>query len=273
MADFVDAFAGLTDEQKAGATLTLYDGVDLAEVILRGRAATGPPQASGRLVVSNPLQVILRGRAATGPAHASGRLVVLNPLQVILRGRAATGLPLASGRLFVDNPSLPLDRARADTFGLTAKKPVYALEIHHPAIADNVLGVGDTQGVTLEGQAYPRLGFRTRLPQDKEGEIRQAGLEIDNVGRRLVEWVEASEGGRGATIRVMEIVIDSARNAQIVWEMTLDVGTTRLVNEKLSVVLVDEGSSQAPGVKLRHRAAPCRTEAPASGVSLPRASP
>ena len=145
-----------------------------------------------------------------------------------------------------------IDMARAQTFGLTAKKPVYALEIHHPAIANNVRGVGDTQGVTLEGQAYPRLGFRTRLPQDKEGEIRQAGLEIDNVGRRLVEWVEASEGGRGATIRVMEIVIDSARNAQIVWEMTLDVGTTRLVNEKLSVVLVDEGSSVAPAIKLRH---------------------
>ena len=250
---FVDAFANLTDDEKATTTLTLYDGVDLLEVILRGRAATGPAQASGRLVVSNPLQILLRGRATTGPAHASGRLVVLNPLQVILRGRAATGLPQASGRLVVDNPSLAADRARANIFGLSGRKPIYALEISHPDIPDNIRVVNDTQEVTIEGNTYVALAFRPRLPQEKEGEIRQAGIEVDNVGRRMVEWVEASNGGRGATMRIMELVVNAARVAEIVWEVpNLDVGAARMTNEVLSVLLVDEGSSQAPAVKLRH---------------------
>ena len=149
-------------------------------------------------------------------------------------------------------PAAPADIAREQSFSLTGRKPIYALEITHPSITDNVLAVGDSEGVTLEGNAYPALGFRARLPQDKEGEVRQASLEIDNVGRELVQWVEASEGGRGAIIRVMEIVVDSSRNARIVWEMSLDVGTTRLVNEKLSVVLIDEGASMSPAIKLRH---------------------
>ena len=149
-------------------------------------------------------------------------------------------------------PAEPADIARAQSFSLTGRRPIYALEISHPSITDNVLAVGDSEGVTLEGNAYPALGFQARLPQDKEGEVRQAGLEIDNVGRELVEWVEASEGGRGAVIRIMEIVVDSARDARIVWEMSLDVGTTRLSNEKLSVVLVDEGASMSQAIKLRH---------------------
>ena len=162
-----------------------------------------------------------------------------------------TSLFLFDGQL---PPAAPADIRRADAFGLTGRgKPIYAIEISHPSVTDNVLAVGDSEGVTLEGNAYPALGFRARLPQEKEGEIRQAGLEIDNVGRKLVEWVEASEGGRGAIIRVMEIVVDSSRDAQVVWEMTMDVGTAiRLVNEKLSVVLVDEGSSMSPAIKLRH---------------------
>ena len=167
------------------------------------------------------------------------------PLEI----RGSLGEATGRSTSLIDQPA---DIARAQSFSLTGRKPIYAIEISHPSITDNVRAVGDSEGVTLEGNAYPALGFRARLPQDQEGEIRQAGLEIDNVGRELVQWVEASEGGRGAIIRVMEIVVDSARDARIVWEMTMDVGTARLVNEKLSVVLVDEGSSQAPAVKLRH---------------------
>ena len=113
--------------------------------------------------------------------------------------------------------------------------------------------MNDTQDVTLEGNTYTALAFRPRLPQEKEGEIRQAGIEVDNVGRRMVEWVEASNGGRGATMRILELIVDPARQAEIAWEVpNLDVGATRMTNETLSVILVDEGSSQAPAVKLRH---------------------
>ena len=181
------------------------------------------------------------------PLDQQGKLAVFFPAVISLIS-SARGTSL---RLF-DPTAEQADIARAESFGLTGRRPIYALEISHPSVTSDVLIVGDSQSVTLEGNTYPALSFRARLPQDKEGEVRQAGLEIDNVGRKLVEWVEASEGGRGAVIRIMEIVVDSSRNARIVWEMSMDVGTTRLVNEKLSVVLVDEGSSMAPCVKLRH---------------------
>ena len=234
------------------AVPSVIDGELSGEVVAAaalGIAPTSPPLSAVPRVIDGDLSGEVVAAAVLGEVPAHPALIAI---PAIIDG-GLLGEVVARAILGIDPATVSAkDMARAQTFGLTAKKPVYALEISHPAIIDNVLAVGDTQGVTLEGNAYPALGFRARLPQDKEGEIRQAGLEIDNVGRQLVEWVEASEGGRGATIRVMEIVIDSSRNAEIVWEMTLDVGTTRLVNEKLSVVLVDEGASQAPGVKLRH---------------------
>ena len=154
-------------------------------------AFTLPPVIVNRAGDGTPIEIT----ASLG--DATGRSIPVTvgvgrgtPLEIRASLGEATG---RSTSLF----SQPADIARAQSFSLTGRKPIYALEITHPSITDNVLAVGDSQGVTLEGNAYPALGFRARLPQDKEGEVRQASLEIDNVGRELVQWVEASEGGPG----------------------------------------------------------------------------
>ena len=149
----------------------------------------------------------------------------------------------------------PADSFRRDAFGLDGRNPIFALEISHPSITDNIRVVNDTQDVTIEGDTYSALGFRPRLPQDRGEEIRQASIEVDNIGRRMVEWVEASNGGRGASMRIMEISFRNlgARVAEVVWELPAQmVGTVQMTNRVMRAALVDEGANRAPAVKIRH---------------------
>ena len=144
---------------------------------------------------------------------------------------------------------------RLDAFSLSGRQPTYAIEIQHPDVFDNIRVIADTQDATIEGNIYTALAFRARLPQQREGEVLAASVEVDNIGREMTQWVEASGGGRGATMRVMEVGFDIGGDAEIVWEVSgLDVGQAQLTNESFSISLTDISAAQSNAVKLRHDA-------------------
>ena len=144
---------------------------------------------------------------------------------------------------------------RLDAFSLSGRQPTYAIEIAHPDVTDNIRVIADTQDAEIEGNTYTALAFRARLPQQREGEVLAASVEVDNIGREMTQWVEASGGGRGATMRVMEVGFDTSGTAEIVWEVSgLDVGQAQLTNESLSISLTDISAAQSNAVKLRHDA-------------------
>ena len=76
-----------------------------------------------------------------------------------------------------------------------ADRLLTALEISHPAIAQPVRVINDTIGRAIEGNDYVALRFDARLADDIAGQAPQAELAIDNVGRALTQWIEATGGG------------------------------------------------------------------------------
>ena len=140
------------------------------------------------------------------------------------------------------------DRGRLSVYGLQGRKPVYALEISHPNVPDDIRVIGDSDNTMIEGNMYVALAFQAKLPSDKDREFRHATIEVDNVGRRMTSWVEQSNGGRGATVRVLQVV----ENA-VVWELpVLLVGRAKITNRILNISLSDSARNRSPGVKLRH---------------------
>ena len=195
------------------------------------------------------LSVSLRSRGK-GTARLTARGPSGISLSVSLR---STGRGVA--RFIVVGPAgLPIDRARASAMSLGGHEPIYALEISHPLITDNVRIVADTVEHTIEGKTYIRLPFRPRVPQDKEGEVRQASIEIDNIGAELMQWVHRSRGGRGASLRVMKIEspIGNETQSAVTWEVTMSCGVTEITNETIVVSLVDKPMVGRPAVLLRH---------------------
>ena len=148
----------------------------------------------------------------------------------------------------------------ADEFSLSGKLDIYALEISHTGLSTPIRIVNDTLRHSVETNTYERFAFRAVAPQDLDGERREATIEVDNVGRPLMEWVQASDGGRGAYVRMMRLspVIpdtvdaDTVLNSTISWEVTLAAKISRITNDVVSLTLGDEYDLERPGVKIRH---------------------
>ena len=111
---------------------------------------------------------------------------------------------------------------------------VSALEITHPDVPAPARAVNDTESRTIEGNVYPALRFEARLADDIEGQAPRAELSIDNVGHVLTQWVELSNGGAGAKVRVMEVRIDPPDDPVVEWELTLTVESMHVRRDRVA---------------------------------------
>ena len=131
-----------------------------------------------------------------------------------------------------------------------ADRLLTALEISHPAIAQPVRVINDTIGRAIEGNDYVALRFDARLADDIAGQAPQAELAIDNVGRALTQWIEATGGGAGASVRVMQVLdID---DPPVEWEVTLDVAGMAVDQERVTARLGFDPLLGRAAVTLRH---------------------
>ena len=78
--------------------------------------------------------------------------------------------------------------------------PVIMLEITHPDLLDAVRVVNDNQDLISSGSTFTALAFRLTPPDDLSQGAPRAELAVDNVGRDLTAWIEASGGGEGAAL-------------------------------------------------------------------------
>jgi len=122
--------------------------------------------------------------------------------------------------------------ARENLLATSAEEPfLVAVEILHPDLVIPARFVNDSQNIVIQGQEFFATAFRVALPDDKDQQLPQARLEVDNVGRELTQWLEFSRGGAGARCRIIQ-VLRSDPNL-IEFDMTLDL--TGLVVNNLTV--------------------------------------
>lgn len=63
-------------------------------------------------------------------------------------------------------------------------------------------------GLPTFSEEYQACWFDIEQPDDFENKLPEGSIRIDNIGRELVQWLEASGGGRGAQVRVMQVMRD-----------------------------------------------------------------
>ena len=236
----------------------------------RGVAEAGVPQARARVLRVTPAIRMVRGTAAAGAPHAAAYVRAL-PVRSLhgtaaaggaqarvrldiayvcaLRGLAAAGRAQVSARIErVRPPEIRYRRALREA--APADRLLTALEISHPAIAQPVRVINDTIGRSIEGNDYVALRFDARLADDIAGQAPQAELAIDNVGRALTQWIEATGGGVGASVRVMQVLdID---DPPVEWEVTLDVAGMAVDQERVTARLGFDPLLGRAAVTLRH---------------------
>jgi len=107
------------------------------------------------------------------------------------------------------------------TGSTSGEEPVYLLEITHPQLAQPVRVVRDTDNLVSNGNTFIALDFDIALPDDVQGKLPRAPIRIDNIGRELTQWLDGSKGGKGAQVRIMQ-VMRSAPDL-IEYEITTDL--------------------------------------------------
>ena len=236
----------------------------------RGVAEAGAPQVRARVLRVTPAIRMVRGTAAAGATHAAAYVRAL-PVRSLhgtaaaggaqarvrldiayvraLRGLAAAGRAQVSARIERVRPA-DIRYQRALREAAPADRLLTALEISHPAIAQPVRVINDTIGRAIEGNDYVALRFDARLADDIAGQAPQAELAIDNVGRALTQWIEATGGGAGASVRVMQVLdID---DPPVEWEVTLDVAGMAVDQERVTARLGFDPLLGRAAVTLRH---------------------
>ncbi|AHB05620.1 hypothetical protein U875_09695 [Pandoraea pnomenusa 3kgm] len=130
------------------------------------------------------------------------------------------------------------------------------LQIDHPGLATPVRVVCDTQDLASNGNTYTALAFSCSLPDDQQGQLPTAQLEIDNVGRELTQWLEVSQGGLGATATLSEVLRSVPDHIE--WSITLDMTGISITPQKVSATLgfLDTLNQQGVAVQFRPDTAP-----------------
>lgn len=140
----------------------------------------------------------------------------------------------------------------------SADVAVVLLEITHPDMPEAARVVRDTQNLTSQGNVFVAAGFDFLLPDDRGSQAPRAEIVIDNVGRELMDWIEASQGGRGAEVRMMVVLRATPDVIEVDYRLglfSLKVDQAKVVGElgfgnllDLPAVPVRYDPSTAPGL-------------------------
>ena len=113
------------------------------------------------------------------------------------------------------------DNWKEKTGASAGEEPSHLLEITHPQLAQPIRVVNDTGDIVSGGNLYQSCAFRIVMPDDLAGAMPRVPVAIDNIGKELVQWLEASDGGRGAQFRIMEVMRDAPDVIEQEYTMTL----------------------------------------------------
>lgn len=132
-----------------------------------------------------------------------------------------------------------------------AEKPLILLEIDHADLATPVRVVNDTQDIIHNSDTFTALAFRVTLPDDLQQGLPRAQIALDNIGRELTQWLEASGGGQGATVRFIQVLRSDPDTVE--WEITMDLTNVGMDMMQVTGVLGFSDLVNQPGVPLTYR--------------------
>lgn len=143
------------------------------------------------------------------------------------------------------------DAASRNVLATSADEPLLgAIEILHPDLEVPARFVNDTQDITIEGHTFFACRFDLTLPDDKDEQVPDARLEVDNVGRDLTQWLEESQGGRGAKCRILMVLRSSPTNLE--FDMTMDLTSLEVTNFRVTGVLGFKNTLMQSAVAVRY---------------------
>lgn len=128
--------------------------------------------------------------------------------------------------------------------------PVTLLEIDHPDLVTPVRVVNYSEDIPHLGNTFIALAFALIPPDDLGQGLPRASISIDNIGKDLTSWVESSNGGRGSTARMIQVLPSDPDTIE--WELTMNLENVRMTSAAVTADLSFNDVLNLPGVALRY---------------------
>lgn len=139
---------------------------------------------------------------------------------------------------------------RRNLLATSADEPVLVLcEITHPDLSEPIRVVNDTQNVTIQDAEYVACPFQLTWPDDVDQQQPKGQLQVDNIGRELTQWLEYSNGGKGAKCRLMQALRSDP--SVLEYDITLDLTDISIDNQAVTGTLGYLNTMSIPAVALR----------------------
>lgn len=143
------------------------------------------------------------------------------------------------------------NKAKRALNATSAEEPILELlEITHKDLAVPIRVVNDVQNITAQGNEFIACPFSLARPDDVDQQTPTAKLTVDNIGRELTQWLEFSNGGKGARCRIMAVLRSEPNVLQ--FDMTLDLTGLSIDNLTVSGQLGFQNTLMQPAVTVRY---------------------
>lgn len=122
------------------------------------------------------------------------------------------------------------------------------LVLEHPSMATAHV-VNDTRDWIIDGTPYIGLPFRFKLPNSVQGEAPRAQLEIDNVGRELIQDLERLPPG--GALQCTVYVVSRASPNVVDYMFTAPLSGVSATVASVTGYVGNDDALRAPAVKMR----------------------
>jgi len=142
-------------------------------------------------------------------------------------------------------------KGRRNVLATSADEPMLMLlEITHADLAVPIRVVNDNQKITVLGNEYIACPFQITLADDQDQQVPKAAVSVDNIGRELTTWLETSNGGKGAKLRVMAVLPSSPDILEV--DMKMDLSGLSINNETVDGELGYRNTMMRAAVGMRY---------------------
>ena len=140
---------------------------------------------------------------------------------------------------------------------ISAKETVVVLlEITHSGLTQPIRVAHYSDDIVSNGNTFIGLSFQFSMPDDLEQGLPQASIIIDNVGKppgenSIAEWLEVSDGGKGAQVRIMGVLPSDPDTLE--FDMTMNLDNLSVTPVDINGTLGYEDILNLPAVAVQYR--------------------
>ena len=147
-------------------------------------------------------------------------------------------------RTFSTGYNQTVNKVSAEEFSLIL------LQIDHDDLAAPIRVVNDRSDLTHQGNVYQRFAFKFSFPTDPENGLPEAQLEMDNVGREVMDWVEGADWNKLTTVTITMVRRSDPDTKE--YEVTMNLSDIKANQFTVSGRLGFEELLGAPALRVKY---------------------